>query len=161
MGPADAPGMKKGASWTIPGKPGLLRKPLLSLLGMGVRKDPEQFIARSKGSFAAVDAALLDEPDIAEAYIDMLREALRQGTRGAAVDASLYARPWGFSLAGIRIPVHLWHGVLDENVPVSVGRFVAEAIPGCRATFLEDERHLTLPRNHLEGILSAVSVGSP
>lgn len=161
MGPADAPGMKSGSSWTIPGKPRILRRPLLSLMNMGLRREPERFVSRSKQSFAEVDAVLLDVPEVADAYMLMLREALRQGAQGAQVDAALYSRPWGFSLGEIGMQVHLWHGVLDENVPVSVGRHVAKAIPDCRATYFDEEGHLTLPRNRIGEILGVLGSGTP
>jgi len=50
--------------------------------------------------------------------------------------------------------VHLWHGELDINVPISVGRYVADAIPNCHATFLKDEAHFSLPNNHIREILN-------
>ena len=52
--------------------------------------------------------------------------------------------------------MHLWHGWLDENVPVSVGQYVAEAIPNCKARFYEEEGHLTLPHNEIKEILSTL-----
>ena len=52
--------------------------------------------------------------------------------------------------------VHLWHGELDTQVPVSVGRYVANAIPNCRARFLPDEGHHSLAYNHIEDILSVL-----
>ena len=48
MGPSDAPGMKDGVSRTIPGQPSILRRLVLMLTSMGLRKDPDQFLSRSK-----------------------------------------------------------------------------------------------------------------
>ena len=160
MGPPDAPGMSDGVSWTIPGKPALMRRLLLSLMAMGLRKDPEQFVERSKGSFAQVDADLLDDPEVAEAYVAALQEAFRRGVGGAAAEAGLYRSSWGFRLDDIGVPVHLWHGELDENVPISVGRYLANALPTCRARFVEDEGHLTLPRTRMAEVLDDLLSGS-
>ena len=52
--------------------------------------------------------------------------------------------------------VHLWHGELDLNVPVSVGRYVADIIPNCQAMFFEGEGHFTLSHRHLREILSVL-----
>jgi pimeloyl-ACP methyl ester carboxylesterase len=153
MGPADAPDVRRGSSWQLPGAPRFLRAPLLRLMSMGL-KDPARLVARSKGSFAAVDAALLDEPEVAEAYVRMLTEALRQGPAGGAADAALYGRPWDFALEDVQAPVLLWHGGLDANVPADVARYVAGRLPTCRASFHDQEAHLSLPRNHLREILS-------
>ena len=124
------------------------------LTSMGLQRDPDQFISRSKETFAEVDRQLLDRPEIAALFIDGMREAFRNGVNGANQEAALYARPWGFNLQDITSKVHLWHGDQDLNVPVSVGRYVADAIPNCNAIFHNMEGHLTLPHNHIKEILN-------
>jgi pimeloyl-ACP methyl ester carboxylesterase len=156
MGPPDAPGMKDGISWTIPGTPPIIRRVILALTAMGLRRDPDQFLSRSKETMSAQDRNLLDQPKLAVLFIDGLREAFRHGIRGANHDAALYAQPWGFKLQDIMAEVHLWHGEQDLNVPISVGRYVADGIPDCNAIFKSMEGHLTLPYNHLREILSVL-----
>ena len=85
------------------------------------------------------------------------QESCRQGPRGPVLDVGLMARPWGFDLAAIKVPVLLWHGERDRNVPAAHGRYLAGAISTCRATFYPDEAHLSLPRNHQREILSALA----
>jgi dipeptidyl aminopeptidase/acylaminoacyl peptidase len=70
------------------------------------------------------------------------------------------ARPWGFDLAAITIPVLLWHGERDANVPLAHGRYLAGAISTCRATFYPEDAHLSLPRNHQRDILNALKGAS-
>ena len=156
MGPSDAPGMKDGASWTIPGTPSLIRRIILMLTSMGLQRDPDQFLSRTKETLSEPDSQLLDHPGLANFFIDGMREAFRNGIRGANHEAGLYTRAWGFKLQDITAKVHLWHGEQDLNVPVSVGRFVAEAIPNCDASFHSMEGHLTLPHNHIKEILSTL-----
>ena len=124
------------------------------LASMGVRKNPDQFMLRTKEKAPEPDRLLLDHPDVAKVYVDMLREALRSGIGGVNQEATLYTRPWRFRLKDITTEVHLWHGELDLNVPVSVGHYVANAIPSCHAVFLKDEAHISLPHNHIREILS-------
>ena len=156
MGPSEAPHMKDGTSWTIPGKPSLIRRLLLMLFDMGLRKNPEQFVTRSKVQFPEPDRLLLDKPEIAKVYIEMLREAFRSGISGVLHEAKLYTRPWKFRLQDIPGEVHLWHGELDVNVPVSVGHCIADAIPNCHSTFFKEEAHLSLPYHHIREILSVL-----
>jgi pimeloyl-ACP methyl ester carboxylesterase len=156
MGPADAPGMADGVSWTIPGKPGLMRALVLSLTSMGLTRDPDRFLAQSKETLSEVDRRFLEQPAAVEAFVAGLQEAFRSGIGGANRDAALYRRPWGFRLEQITAPVHLWHGEQDANVPVSVGRHVAVAIPNCDARFYPEEGHLTLPYNRIKEILTAL-----
>ena len=59
------------------------------------------------------------------------------------------------SRENIRVPVHLWQGGVDTNVPPAMGRYQAQAIPDCVATWYEDEGHL-LGVTHLAEILAAV-----
>lgn len=161
MGPPGAPGMKDGASWTLPGTPSLIRRFVLMLTSMGLQRDPDQFLRRSKEAFSEPDARLLEQPDLAQVFVAGLQEAFRSGVGGANRDAALYAQPWGFQLQDISAEVHLWHGGQDANVPVSVGHKVAAALPHCNATFDEEEGHLTLARNRITGILGRlVSEGS-
>jgi alpha-beta hydrolase superfamily lysophospholipase len=47
---------------------------------------------------------------------DTVREAFRAGGRGYAEDVSALARPWGFALGQIHVPVLLWHGDADTVI---------------------------------------------
>ena len=67
------------------------------------------------------------------------------------------ARPWGIDLAAIEVPVLLWHGVRDRNVPVACGRYLAQAIPGRQATFYPGDAHLSVPVNHGVDIFAALA----
>ena len=154
MGPSDSPGIKDGTSWTIPGKPSVIRRLLLMLFNMGLSKDPDKFVLRSKETFPETDRLLLDKPEMEKLYISMLREAFQSGIGGVHHEAKLYTRSWQFRLQDIPVKVHLWHGELDANVPISVGRFVADTIPNCKSVFFKDEAHLSLPHNHIREILS-------
>ena len=159
MGPADAPGATEGVSWTLPGKNGVMRWVLLSLMAMGLRRDPDQFVENSKPLLAEPDRRLLDDRAVAAAFVAGQLEAFHGGTRGARYEARLY-RDWGFDPADVTAPVQLWHGGVDANVPVTVARHMAERLPDCRATFLEDEAHLTLARNHMREILAQLLDGT-
>lgn len=58
------------------------------------------------------------------------------------LDAMLFGRPWGFSLADIRVPIHLWYGDSDTIVPVHHGEHLAERIPGAKLRVRAEEGHL-------------------
>ena len=154
MGPSEAPGAKEGTAMLLSGKSALMRKLLLMLMAMGFRRNPDRFLSQMKDTVAEPDKLLLAQPEVVQAFIYSVREAFRSGTRGASWDAVLYKRPWGYQLQDISMQIHLWHGELDTQVPVSVGQYVANAVPNCRAKFLPDEGHLSLAHNHIEEILS-------
>jgi pimeloyl-ACP methyl ester carboxylesterase len=76
----------------------------------------------------------------------MFEEDLIQGSRSYMqaiwLDAVLFGRPWGFSLADLRVPVHLWYGDSDTIVPRRHGEHLAERIPGARLRIRAEEGHL-------------------
>jgi pimeloyl-ACP methyl ester carboxylesterase len=156
MGPANAPGIKQGACWIIPKKPSWLRKPFLFLMDVGVRKAPERVIANSLDMLPEPDKIVLDDPELSKVYIDCIQESFRSGTSGVNYEAGMYTRPWGYQLRDIEAPIHIWHGELDRNVPISVGRYYSENVPKCEATFFDNEGHLSIFRNHTVQILSVL-----
>jgi pimeloyl-ACP methyl ester carboxylesterase len=121
-----------------------------------IRKGGERAGERMAASFPEPDRTLLSRKEIRDGFMACFEEACRQGTHGPAWDLRLIARPWGFDLGTIAVPVLLWHGERDANVPVTHGRYLASVIPNCRATFFEDEAHLSVPLNHHREIFSAV-----
>jgi len=117
----------------------------------GLIFDPDD-LAAERGARLIV----ADRPELVTLLIESLREAFRSGIGGVNHEAGLYARPWGFQLQDIDAKLHLWHGEQDNNVPVSVGRYVAWALPNCSATFLEDEGHFSILRDRVPEILNVL-----
>lgn len=147
IGPTDHAGAKQGMMlpnrvmlWTSRRVPPLGRA-LVGVLARQLR-DLERGLARMARSLPEPDRRIIFDPRVRVVLVADFREALARGVDGAASDFRLFARPWGFRLDAIRVPVVLWHGELDRNCPVAMGRHVAAAIPGCRATFVPDEGHM-------------------
>lgn len=88
--------------------------------------------------------------------LDSFREALRQGIDGAVSDARIYARPWGFDPAGIVAPTVIWHGNLDNQVPIAAAQVYARLIPHARLCVLEGEGHFSLVVRHHHAILASL-----
>jgi pimeloyl-ACP methyl ester carboxylesterase len=103
------------------------------------------------------DRTLLQRAEIRDGFLACFEEACRQGPRGPVIDMGLLAGPWGFDLATVNVPVLLWHGERDRNVPVASGRYLAGALPTCRATFYPNEAHLSVPLNHQKEIFGALA----
>ncbi len=107
------------------------------------------------------DVALCRDPKIQAIFAMDFYEAFRQGVDGETRDDILLHIPWEFSPALIspRVPVFLWHGELDANVPISVGRAVAKTILHCHATFYPNDGHISVPYYHATEILHTLSLG--
>jgi pimeloyl-ACP methyl ester carboxylesterase len=101
-------------------------------------------VADALGSLAPpVDAAALTG-DFADQLAATLRRALIQGHVGWLQDDLTMVRPWGFSVADIRVPVSVWQGTEDMMVPFAHARWLADHIPGARPHLVEGEGHLSL-----------------
>ena len=137
-----------------------LGRGMLLLMDLSAHRDPRRFMAEMNASLPEPDRQMMARPDKREAFIATLFEALGQGTRGPQVDAALAARPWGFHPGEIAVPIHLWQGEVDQNAPVAMGRYLASAIPDCRAAFYPNEGHVSLIANHADEILGVLIAAS-
>jgi len=63
---------------------------------------------------------------------------------GVFHDAAIYAQPWGFDPAEIRVPVNIWHGTEDRNFRPELAKELASRIPHARLHILEGEGHYSL-----------------
>jgi pimeloyl-ACP methyl ester carboxylesterase len=108
----------------------------------------------------APDRVILARPEVRAALVDDLRQALRQGGRAVLDDLMLFHQPWGFRLEDIAVPVELWHGEADAQVPIAVGRRVAQRLPECRARFIPAAAHLWL-FEHCEEVLTTLCPPEP
>ncbi|MDQ3938549.1 MAG: alpha/beta hydrolase [Chloroflexota bacterium] len=124
--------------------------------GRPQRRDPVRFFEESVADMIEADRAILAEPQVRGRMIANSAELYRHGGRGIYDEALVLARRWGFNLADIRVPVHIWHGELDPTVPAGMAHYLARVVPGARATFYADEGHQLLYR-HWPEILAGVA----
>jgi pimeloyl-ACP methyl ester carboxylesterase len=88
----------------------------------------------------AADREAAADPDYQIRHL-AVPDAFRAGTRAAAEELRLLARPWEFGLADVTGPVHMWHGSEDVNVPIAVARAMAAALPSCIPHFVPISAH--------------------
>lgn len=105
------------------------------------RNDPARHLDDAIAGMVDADKEILADPAFRDVMLRNASELYRQGGRGLYDEALIMARPWGFPLAGIATPVRIWHGELDQAVPVGMGRHLARTIPGADATILAGEAH--------------------
>jgi pimeloyl-ACP methyl ester carboxylesterase len=83
-------------------------------------------------AFAQVDTSWL---------VPAAAAALADGGRAATQELTMIARPWGFALSDITVPVRIWHGTEDRNAPLAVARRAFAALPIRTEHFIEGEGH--------------------
>ena len=119
---------------------------------------PGAVISNMEQSISTPDKAIFQNPDFRTKLLTNLTASLHQGARAFSWDFHLAASPWDFSLMAIQQPVQLWHGSDDLNAGVAMGHYLAEALPHCRAQFMENEGHYSL-FNHMAVILRKLMSG--
>jgi pimeloyl-ACP methyl ester carboxylesterase len=132
---------------------------LLRLMLWKVARDARKNFSSVLSLFTEVsepDKVALSKPDVQRMFGEMIVGAFERGTRGVALDWKLEARPWGFSLQEVGMPVHIWHGEQDELVTIAQGQIMANALPNARAKFYPKEGHVSLTMNHYEELLSTI-----
>jgi pimeloyl-ACP methyl ester carboxylesterase len=99
------------------------------------------------------DAESLRDAAAFEAVFESQRRAWRGSAEGVMADAQIYAHPWGFSIEDVRVPVRLWHGKQDRAFSVHLAEEVAKRLPNCKARFVDDAGHYSLPIRHMREVL--------
>ncbi len=115
---------------------------LMALTGRLLKNATEKTMARFLKAMPEADQRILSQPGVRALFLRDTQEAFRAGSRGASRDNAIIVGRWGFRLDEIRVPVHVWQGGADRNVPASHGRYQAGAIPGATLHFYADEGHL-------------------
>jgi pimeloyl-ACP methyl ester carboxylesterase len=130
---------------------------MIRMIGMMTRLTPGKVISNLMSTLPEADRIVMRQPEVQQTFLAMLKEALRQGPRGAQYETRLMVTAWDFNPHEIQIPVHLWHGEEDRNAPIAMGRYMADAIHNCTADFYPDEGHLSLFRKYKEEIFTALA----
>ena len=99
------------------------------------------------------DAESLRDAAAFEAIFESQRRAWRSSAEGVMADAQIYAQPWGFAIEDVPVPVRLWHGKEDRAFSVHLAEQVAKRVPNCKARFVDDAGHYSLPIRHMREIL--------
>jgi pimeloyl-ACP methyl ester carboxylesterase len=105
------------------------------------RSDPARHLDEAIARMVEADRIVLEDARFRAVMLANAKELYRQGGRGLYDEALIMARPWGFPLEGLHVPVRIWHGVEDPTVPVGMAQHLARVIPTSEASFLPGEAH--------------------
>lgn len=119
-------------------------------------RSPDVFLMAMTHDKPDADQLWLHQPEVRTRLEAMLVEAVRGGVLGAVQEVGLLARPWGFRLEDIAIPVDLYHGDRDDTAPLAHARYLAEAIPRARLHVCPGEGHMVM-WSHVGAMLSAAT----
>jgi pimeloyl-ACP methyl ester carboxylesterase len=155
---ADMVGFNKAATALAVHTPFFLTG-IFTIQSFWMRRWPDAAIRAMSSLLPEPDLRVLERPDVRAAFMHDLLQPSATTAQSTAQDFVLFARDWGFRPQDIGVPVHVWHGDLDKNVPFAQGTFMAERIPGATLHACPGEGHL-LAVDHLEEILRTVGTES-
>lgn len=135
--------MAKRAPWAVRGAMAAMKVAFFrrksTFLAMMIKQQPEpdKVILRTR-------------PDAVDALFAGTTGGLRQGAKAAAMEFTMFVQPWHFALEDITVPVEIWHGTVDPNVPIRLAREMASRLPNCTTHFIEGGGHLATFDHHDE-----------
>lgn len=115
----------------------------LRVTGRGATTDRAAFLERIAESVSEPDRELWTGEMGQVIHASMIEARRNHGLDPLVTETAIYGRPWGVDLAGIDVPVCLWHGKADTVVPVEMGLYLTEAIPTAEAHIYPDLGHLS------------------
>ncbi len=127
-----------------------------ALMLRGSRSRPERAVERLAALSAEPDARLLrDDSPTRAAFLDDLRHSSPGTARAAARDFWLFTRAWDVDLGQAKVPVDVWHGSQDRNVPVAHASVIAARCPTAHLHIVEGGGHMLL--NELDQIIDTLT----
>ena len=120
------------------------------------RRWPERAVNAMADQMAEADRELLQRPEVVRALFTDLSPA---DAHAMTQDFALFAAPWGFALSEIGIPVAIFHGTADRNVPIGHSRAMQAQLPGATLTEYPDGGHFAMV-DHPEVLAAAAASGS-
>ncbi|MCZ4491088.1 MAG: alpha/beta hydrolase fold protein [Conexibacter sp.] len=118
--------------------------------------DPAELVAAMRSVLSDVDAAALTDA-LGDHLAAATAHGLAPGGEGWIDDDLAFARPWGFSLDAIAVPVEVWQGEHDLMVPPAHGRWLAQHVARADLHFREDDGHLSLLDSQVPAVYAAMA----
>ena len=120
-----------------------------------LRRWPSRALDLMARQLPPADVAVLSQPEVRALFESDAIRSSRTAGKAAVQDFELFATDWGFDLGTIRIPVHIWQGDADRNVPPHHARLMHDAISGSVLHEYPGEGHF-MAFHHLDDIGAAL-----
>lgn len=114
-----------------------------------------QAFEKDKPKMHPKDIAVFGDTDFMKVHLRTAREAFGQGMAGFSLDFKLLNADFGFRIEDIRkdLPVQMWYGKLDTNVPLQHGEKIAARLGDNAHLRVKDETHASIWANWKEEYL--------
>jgi pimeloyl-ACP methyl ester carboxylesterase len=102
------------------------------------------------------DLDLMRNPLMLDLMARTMTETALQGGAANRAEIERLARPWGFRIGDVPVPVLLWHGGQDRILPVETARLMAGRFRRCAATYYDGEGHFSVLVNRSRDLMCAL-----
>ncbi|WP_319799749.1 alpha/beta fold hydrolase [Roseobacter weihaiensis] len=113
-------------------------------MGWGALYWPSLFFKIMKAAVSDADKACLENDAFLRHFRQMEQAAFRQGSRGAAHEASICFGAWDFDIADVAVPTYIWLGKDDIFVSNRMGQLLKNTIPGAELHLVQDKGHFNI-----------------
>jgi len=127
--------------------------PLLRRSRQHAERDVDRMMRRM---LPPCDLSVVSRPEVRSIFVAESVAFKCVTLRASVQDMAICMRDWEFDLHEIEMPIQIWQGDLDKNVPVSHGHRQAEAIPAANLHLCPGEGHWLLV-DHMAEVLTAVT----
>lgn len=103
------------------------------------------------------DLRLMQDPAKLDLLARTMIETGRQNGQGNRSEIERLARPWGFDIRKIAVPIFLFHGDQDLIMHVGPARAMARKLKRCAATFYAGEGHFSVLVNKADELMGALA----
>jgi pimeloyl-ACP methyl ester carboxylesterase len=102
------------------------------------------------------DLRLIQIPEMFDMLARTMMETDVQSGAGNRSEIERLAKPWGFDVRKIAVPVFLWHGDQDKIMHVAPARALARKLKNCVATFYPEEGHFSVLVNRTHDLMAVL-----
>jgi pimeloyl-ACP methyl ester carboxylesterase len=134
----------------------LMLRMMIKLMSQPRKGGSEQVSAPPNNIMPAADHEVMLQPGRLAINQQVLGECMKQGSKGPVWDMRLYVRKWDFDLAAIQIPLTLFHGEQDRNVPVGLVHRMVKRLPSAELVTYPEDGHISTYINHFDQIAKAL-----
>jgi pimeloyl-ACP methyl ester carboxylesterase len=113
-------------------------------------------IARMARWLGGEDLRLLQDPEMFDLFARTLTETAAQSNAANREEIERLARPWGFRLRDVSVPVLLWHGGQDRILPIGYAHLMARELRECHTTFYDADGHFSVLVNRAHDLMAAL-----
>ena len=162
LGPIDAPNATSGMmlSNRVLFRYGKFFPPVLHLstflMVRQLSSKPTKGLKKFVEGLPEPDRLVLSKTDAQDFVAASAVEGVRQGSGPLLEEIGIYSRSWGFKLEDLNVPVSLFQGEVDIDVPASMARHQASLIPDCEINLYPNDGHFSLLVNHIDEIIASL-----